>query len=216
MVLGDEILPSSLNMPSGLGWDIAVEPHLRFRHGAFRAPFPGAPFVMGGHGGRDPLGAGRFSTILRRRELALNTEARFLNEGFDMEMLELMFLERLGTNVVPDFRSYIRHSHPRPPATTNDDSRNPLLLSNNRPGRDNSPHSREQQWARYALPFSSSHFDGPLAVINHLMQRMPINFSPGHTVNIQFTGQGPQGEIRHVSVPFPMALGGFAVALVFV
>ncbi|KAL2260001.1 hypothetical protein VTK26DRAFT_6133 [Humicola hyalothermophila] len=43
------------NMPSGLGWDISVEPNNRMiRPGGARSPFPAAPFMVGGH--RDPLG----------------------------------------------------------------------------------------------------------------------------------------------------------------
>jgi hypothetical protein len=40
------------NMPSGLGWDIAVEPGHRVRHGGVRSPFPSGPLIMGhsGHG----------------------------------------------------------------------------------------------------------------------------------------------------------------------
>lgn len=55
-------------MPAGLGWDIPVEPNHRFRPGGSRSPFPGAPFMMGGH--RDPLGAG---TSLDALPLALHS-----------------------------------------------------------------------------------------------------------------------------------------------
>ncbi|KAK4166134.1 E3 ubiquitin-protein ligase TOM1-like protein [Cladorrhinum sp. PSN259] len=213
----DDILPT-LNMPSGLGWDIAVETHTRFRHGGLRGPFGGgAPFAFG-HGGRDPLGAGRSSTTSRPREFVFETEARFSNEAINIqragrEMMDLMMLEQLsrGTNpgALADFRNYIsRNNHARVQATATDDSRNPLLLSSSRLGRDNSPHSRDQQWSRFGLPLTGSHIEGPLAVINQLMQRMPIPFPAGHTVNVQFTGTGSQGEIRHISVPMAMPLGG--------
>ncbi|SPQ27540.1 41446123-6e7b-48cd-a2b2-30d8e8c21136 [Thermothielavioides terrestris] len=53
--LRDDHLPH--NMPSGLGWDVTVEPQPRFRHGGARSPFPSAPFIIGGHRDlRDPLG----------------------------------------------------------------------------------------------------------------------------------------------------------------
>ncbi|KAK3986247.1 putative E3 ubiquitin-protein ligase TOM1-like protein [Cladorrhinum sp. PSN332] len=193
----DDLLPG-LNMPSGLGWDIAVETHTRIRPAAFRGHFGGTPpFSFGGHGARDPLGAA----------FGLQRAGR--------EMMDLMMLEQLsrGTNPVAlaDFRSYLRHahSHNRAPNVTTDDSLNPLLLSSNRLGRDNSPHNRQQQWARYGLPLTGSHTDGTtLAMINQLMQRMPIPFPPGQTVNIQFTGTGSQGEIRHISVPMSIPVGG--------
>ncbi|KAK3304364.1 uncharacterized protein B0T15DRAFT_503638 [Chaetomium strumarium] len=60
-------MPSAI-MPSGLGWDITVEPNLRLRHGGSRSPFPlHAPFMMGGHRDlRDPPGTD-FRSFIRQR-----------------------------------------------------------------------------------------------------------------------------------------------------
>ncbi|KAK4227997.1 putative E3 ubiquitin-protein ligase TOM1-like protein [Podospora fimiseda] len=216
----DDLLPG-LNMPSGLGWDIAVETHPRMRPAAFRGHFGGMPpFAFGGHGGRDPLGHGRLSTTIRPRELVFEAEARLLHEALGIqrpgrEMMDLMMLQHLirGTNAVPtsDFRSYLRGAHGRVPAPSSaDDNRNPLLLAGHRLARNQSPADREHSHGtRLTVPFSGPHVDNnTLAMINHLMSRMPIPFPPGQTVNIQFTGTGSQGEIRHVSLPLPLSVGG--------
>ncbi|KAK4241387.1 hypothetical protein C8A03DRAFT_12333 [Achaetomium macrosporum] len=64
--LRDDMPPAI--MPSGLGWDITVEPNHRLRHGGSRSPFPlHAPFMMGGHRDlRDPPGTD-FRSFIRHR-----------------------------------------------------------------------------------------------------------------------------------------------------
>ncbi|GAB1313177.1 E3 ubiquitin-protein ligase tom1 [Madurella fahalii] len=151
-------------MPSGLGWDIAIEPGNRFRPGGTRSPFPAAPFMMGGH--REP--------------------------GW------------------PDFRSYMRSGHARPPPNATDDGVNPLLLSNNRPGQDPSPRASSQHLIR--LGFSNAlmgpGIDAPLAFINDLMQTLPLAARGGPALSLQLRSEGPAGEIRHVNIPLGMTAPG--------
>ncbi|KAK4115750.1 hypothetical protein N656DRAFT_795455 [Canariomyces notabilis] len=152
------------NMPSGLGWDIAIEPGSRFRPGGTRSPFPAAPFMMGGH--REP--------------------------GW------------------PDFRSYMRGGHTRPPPNTTDDGVNPLLLSNNRPGPEPSPRAGGGHMIRLGFPngLMGPGMDAPLAFINDLMQTLPLAARGGPALSLQLRHEGPAGEIRHVNIPLGMGPPG--------
>ncbi|KAK0747675.1 hypothetical protein B0T21DRAFT_343426 [Apiosordaria backusii] len=217
----DDFLPGS--MPAGLGWDIAVEPHQRFRGGFRSNPFPGS-FVVGGD--MRHMGSGRlsdfFNPIQRRLDDALQrietaTETVQTPEhGTDQDGALESLLQALRrttrrsaerrANAAADFRSYIRHTT-RAPAPALDNQRNPLLLPSHRTGRDQSPRHTDPQalpWSSVGLPDSfraMATADGPLAFINSLMQNMPIPRGAGPALSLQLTQEGPHGEIRQFSIP---------------
>ncbi|KAK4176374.1 putative E3 ubiquitin-protein ligase TOM1-like protein [Triangularia setosa] len=229
----DDFLPGS--MPAGLGWDIAVEPHHRFRGGFSRGnPFP-APFVVGGD--MRHMGSGRLSNFLssihrrlddalQRFEAAVATPPEYVTDQGDASHRSLLeALRRTSSrpvdsgrpverhaNANADFRSYIRHTNRAPPAVL-DNQRNPLLLPSHRSGRDQSPRNPDPQalpWSSIGLPDSfrtMATSDGPLAFINSLMQNMAIPRGAGHALSLQLTQEGPHGEIRQFSIPLPVSTG---------
>ncbi|KAK4140702.1 uncharacterized protein C8A04DRAFT_31792 [Dichotomopilus funicola] len=104
----------------------------------------------------------------------------------------------------PDFRSYFRHSHPRPPTNPTDNGINPLLLSGNRGGHDA---SRIPSGNTIRLGFSGSLMghgvEAPLAFINDLMQSIPLPGRDGPAFSLQL--RSPDGSIRQLSIPVNMA-----------
>ncbi|KAK4152026.1 hypothetical protein C8A00DRAFT_35292 [Chaetomidium leptoderma] len=109
-----------------------------------------------------------------------------------------------------DFRSYIRHNHPRPPPNPTDDGVNPLLLSSNRTGQDGAPRVTGQHMIRLGFPGSlvGHGIDAPLAFINDLMQSMPFSARGGPAFNLQLRSEGPAGEVRQLNIPVNMAQPG--------
>ncbi|KAH6847859.1 hypothetical protein B0I37DRAFT_415566 [Chaetomium sp. MPI-CAGE-AT-0009] len=109
----------------------------------------------------------------------------------------------------PDFRSYFRHSHHRPPPNPTDDGVNPLLLSGNRTGQD-APRGVGQHMIRLGFPGSlAGHgIDAPLAFINDLMQSIPFPARGGPAFSLQLRSEGPAGEVRQLNIPVNMAQPG--------
>ncbi|KAK4120885.1 hypothetical protein N657DRAFT_648684 [Parathielavia appendiculata] len=109
--------------------------------------------------------------------------------------------------LAPDFRSYFRHSHPRPPANTTDDGVNPLLLSGNRTVPDSVSRVTGQHMIRLGFPGAlvGHGIDAPLAFINDLMQSIPFPPRGGPSFSLQLRSEGPSGEVRQVSIPVNMA-----------
>ena len=200
-------------MPSGLGWDISIEPNQRFRPGGVRSPFPVAPFMMGGH--RDPLGSGTSPNALSRQTRPSGTERRALERSLYSRLDRVLGLllqdsNELGANLPSDFRSYIRHSHNRPPPNPTDDGTNPLLLSSNRSGQDQVSRANAQHMIRLGIPNAlvGPGMDGPLAFINDLMQTLPFNARSAPGLSLQLRSEGPAGEVRHLNIPLGMAQSG--------
>jgi E3 ubiquitin-protein ligase HUWE1 len=118
-------------------------------------------------------------------------------------------LER-NANSQPDFRSFIRHNHPRPPPNQTDDGVNPLLLSGNRAGQE-SGRVTGQHLIRLGFPGSlvGHGIDAPLAFINDLMQSLPFSGrGGGPAFSLQLRSEGPAGEVRQLSIPVNMAQPG--------
>jgi len=194
-------------MPLGLGWDIAIEPHPRFRPGGTRSPFPSShqhhPFMVGG-GPRDPLG-GRLSQIRSGMHEVVNGLERRLHHAEILLDLGLGVISNLNADpYAADFRSFIRagHHHQRPAPNSIDDGVNPLLLPSNRAGRDPSPRDSNANLIHLGLPTGllGAALDGPLAFINDLVQSLPAmaGRSPQH-----LSFRLANGSVRHVSIPLP-------------
>jgi len=197
--IGDELAPAS--MPLGLGWDIAIEPHHRFRPGGTRSPFPVThPFMMTG-GPRDPFGAGTLPGLGRPPRDGLLRRPLGLIDPRD----PLLF--RVADTTPLDFRSYNRLSSQRPAPASTDDGVNPLLLPNNGSGRDSSPRDNATNLVHLGLPHGlmTAGLDAPLAFITDLMQSLP-HVLTRNTQHLSF--RLANGGIRHVNVPLPAPQAG--------
>ncbi|KAL2265492.1 hypothetical protein VTJ83DRAFT_6592 [Remersonia thermophila] len=121
--------------------------------------------------------------------------------GWDIAQIEPHHRFRHG-----DFRSYIRHAHPRPPANAADDGINPLLLSANRAGQDAGSRGGVQL-VRLGFPGSFvPPIDAPLAFINDLMQNIP--FPPHGGPPMSFHLRTSAGELRHFNLPMSLGQSG--------
>lgn len=203
------------NMPVGLGWDTLVVDHSghgghRHRHGGIRSPFPGAPFMIGGH--RDPLGrlpwfeptSGRIDAAL---EHILREETGDAPDDISNALQHIHeSILSLGANIMnpaPDFRSYTRTPRPGPALHYQDDGVNPLLRrNNNETVRDSSPRPGNSNLIRLGFPSNLMAAGGPLALINDLVNSLPIHPGrPGHALHFQISQPGRGGEVRELHIP---------------
>ncbi|KAL1843639.1 hypothetical protein VTJ49DRAFT_621 [Mycothermus thermophilus] len=121
--------------------------------------------------------------------------------GWDIAQVEPHHRFRHG-----DFRSYIRHAHPRPHGNATDDGINPLLLSTNRTGQDAGSRGGVQL-VRLGFPGSFvPPIDAPLAFINDLMQSIP--FPPHGGPPMSFHLRTSAGELRQFNLPMSLGQSG--------